>query len=353
MARPLRVDFPGALHVVTARAVPRQKLFRSEEEVDDFAGRLPGLVEAFGARFHGYCLLPNHYHLLVETPGANLARVLHRLNAGYTATANARRSRKGSLLQSRYRAVVFDEDPWLVRLSLYLHLNPVRKGLAADPWVYRGSSARAFGPTPEAIPGLDPTRVHRLAGGAAAYAELLEAARAAPPSAPWKEVWRQVALGGEALRQRVLASLEGRDPREIAGFVRERQGPSLEDVVRRVAESTGLAPEELLRGKFQRVLARKVALYLARRFTELTLREIGDAFGVDYTTVHMAARRVEALRREDPAVEEFVAGLEGELGAPRAPEPVAPPPAEPAPVPGAKRRGASRDPKPTGQLTLF
>lgn len=349
MARPLRAEFPGALYVVTARALPRQKLFRAPEEVDDFAGRLPGLVDAFGARFHGYCLLPNHYHLLVETPEPNLSRVLHRLNAGYTATANARRRRKGPLLQSRYRAVVFDEDPWLLRLSVHLHLNPVRKGLAPDPWQYPGSSARAFAAGGPALPGVETARVLGAAGGRGAYGALVEAGLRKAAPAPWGQVWRQVALGGEALRERVLACLEGKDPREIPGFRRARGGPSLEQVVALVAEQTGLAPEQLLRGKFQRVLARKAALHLAARFTGLTLREIGEAFGVDYTTVHMAARRLEALRRQDPGVDGFVASLEAQLQAPAPPPPEAPGPVK---APRA-RRDPARKPRATGQLDLF
>ena len=314
MARPLRVEFPGAQYLVTARAVPRQKLFRNPEEAADFAGRLPQLAETFGAVFHGYCLLPDHYHLLVETPQANLSRVLHRLNSGYTASVNAGRRRKGPLLQSRYRSILIDEDPWLLRLSVYVHLNPVREKLSRDPWSYPAASASAFGAGGAAIPGLATDKILALAGGREGYAALMEQALQKPPAAPWKEVWRQSVLGGEGLRNRVLAALEGVDTRELAGFSARPQGVDLDQVIRLVAENTGVEPREILRSKFQRVLARKLAIHLARRFTGLTLRQIGEAFGADYTTIHMASRRVEELRREDPGVDELLKALEGELG---------------------------------------
>jgi REP element-mobilizing transposase RayT len=352
MARPLRVEFPGALYLVSARAIPRQRLFRDEEEAADFSGRLPQLVETFGAVFHGFCLLPNHYHLLVETPRGNLTRIVHRLNSGYTASVNTRRQRKGPLLQTRYRSILLEEDPWLLRLSVHVHLNPVRKKLAGDAWSYPASSARAFGPLGPEIPGLATGKVLSLAGGPEAYARLLDDALQTPPPAPWKEVWRQSVLGGDGLRRRVLAALEGRDIREIAGFTPERGGVELPEVVRLVAENTGVGEREILRSKFQRVLARKLAIHLARRFTGLTLRQIGEVFGVDYTTIHMASRRVEELRRDDPGVEELLRALEGELSARTAPPPESPAKSEVEPKrkPPKKERAPKRE---TPQLKLF
>jgi len=365
MARPLRVEFPGALYLVTARSLPRQRLFRDSMEVEDFLSRLPELAEAFGVNCHAFCLLPDHYHLIFETPEPNLSRALHRLNAGYTARVNARRKRRGPLLQTRYRSLVVGEE-WLVPLSVHVHLNPVRKRLTVEPWSYAGSSARGYSAGAAPVPGLTTARILALAGSGATYRRRMDEALAEPPPAPWKQVWRQVVLGGEALRQTVLAAVQDRDVREIPGFSTRPEGPSLDQVVALVAEQTGLSVSHLTSGKFQRVLARKVAIYLARRFTGCTLREIGEVFGVDYTTVHMAARRLEELRVTDPGVEEFVAGLEEELrrssppappaAAPvfearvtevGAPEPVAADPPAPAKRPEGKRR------KGGGQMDLF
>ena len=356
MARPLRVEFPGALYLVTARAIPRQKLFRDDEETADFIARLPRLVESFGVVIHGFCLLPNHYHLLLETPRANLTRALHLLNSGYTAAVNAGRGRKGPLLQTRYRSILLEEDPWLLRLSVHVHLNPVRKKLARDPWSYPASSASAFASGGAAIPGLTTDRVLARAGGRESYAALVQEALRKPSPGPWKEVWRQAVLGGEALRSRVLSVLEGADTREIAGFTPDRGGVELDRVVGLVSENTGVASREILRSKFQRVLARKLAIHLARRFTGLTLRQIGEYFGVDYTTIHMASRRVEELRREDPGVDELVKALEVELSAgggealPDAPAAEEPKPAQ---KPSRKKPEEKAPKKETPQLKLF
>ncbi len=370
MARPVRVEFPGALYWVTARTLPRHKLYRDEDELEDLVGRLPRLAASFGAVFHGLCALPSGYHLLVETPRANLSRVMHRLNAGYTATVNARRRRKGPLLQTRYRSVLFEEEPWLLRLSVFVHLEPVRRRAVADPWAHPGSSARAFGDPPAPVPGVTTDRVLGLAGGRAAYGRLLEASARTPPEPPGRHVWRQVVLGGEALRDRVRAALEGRDVREAPGFAPPGRGLTLDAVLGVVAEHTGLPPDQILRGKFQRVLARKAAIYLARRYTDLRLREIGTAFGVDYTTVHMAARRVEELRARDPGVDGLLAAVEMDLAALEgaapslepAPAVEAPPtaggagteaPREAGPSPSRKRARRPRTRGSRGQLELF
>ncbi|RMG89349.1 MAG: hypothetical protein D6708_10090, partial [Candidatus Dadabacteria bacterium] len=120
----------------------------------------------------------------------------------------------------------------------------------------------------------------------------------------------------------------------------------------RVAEYTGLSPEQVVRGKFQRVLARKLALYLARKYTGLTLREIGERFGLDYTSVHMAVRRTEERRRDDPALDAMLRDLEASLAPEEPSKPQEPVPApEPAPEPKPKRRRKAEEPP--RQLKLF
>jgi REP element-mobilizing transposase RayT len=342
MARPLRVEFPGALYLATARSLPRQRLFRDTTEVEDFLSRLPELDSAFGVRCHAFCLLPNHYHLLLETPRPTLSRALHRLNAGYTAGANARRGRRGPLLQPRYRALLLGEE-WLVPLSIHVHLNPVRKRLAPDPWTYPASSARAYAPGAAPLAGLATERILGLCGGRHAYVQLVEEAQACPPPPPWKQAWRGLVLGGEELRQRVLEALEGQDLREVPGFSERPAGPSLERVLEAVAEYTGLPAAQLTSGKFQRVLARKAAIYLARKVTDCTLREIGKRFGVDYTTVHMAARRVEERRAQDPSLDALLSALERELRGGEAPAGV---PATDAPAAWQEALDASGNPGP-------
>ncbi len=343
MARPLRLEFPGGVYLVTARTRPRVRLGHTDEDMARLAARIPDLARAHGAVVHAYCFLPDHYHLLVETPRANLARVVHRLNAGIAASRRTRSG--GALFRGRYRALVIEPDTWLVPLSVHVHLNPVRRKRADDPWSYPGSSAAAYAGRP--LEGVRTERVLELAGGPRAYRDRVEAARTRPPRRPWREAWQGVALGGPEFVGRIRSMLSGRDLREVPGFGRRGEGPGMDEVVGHVAAFTGLTPEEIVRGKYQRVLARRAAMYLARRCTDLTLRQIGEAFGVDYTAVHMAVRRLEERRRHDPALEAFLAELEASFRSGPARE------EHGRPASRARRRRRGTGPGRGGQMSLF
>ncbi|GAB6063777.1 helix-turn-helix domain-containing protein [Deferrisoma palaeochoriense] len=348
MARPVRIEFPGATYLVTAKALPRRRWFRTADEAAALVVRLPEIVDAYGVRVHAACVLPDHYHLLLETPRANLSRAVHRWNTFLTARVKA----EGPILRGRFRALLIDPEDWLVPLSVRVHLNPVRRGLADHPAEYPASSARAYWEPRAGMPGVWTRSVLSRAGGREAYRKALEAELATPSPPPWKEAWRGLVLGGDGLRQRALALLGGRDLREFPGFGRPEPAADLDAVVARVAEYTGFSPEQVVRGKFQRVLARKLALYLARKYTGLTLREIGERFGLDYTSVHMAVRRTEERRRDDPALDAMLRDLEASLAPEEPTKPEEPVPApEPAPEPKPKRRRKAGEPP--LQLKLF
>src|SRR5512139_4048541 len=126
MTRPLRIEFPGALYHVTARGNERKPIYRDAEDRQRFLQRLAGVVETYKLAVHTYVLMRNHYHLLVQTRMANLARAMRQLNGVYTQDFNRRHHRAGHLFQGRYKALLVDKDAYLLELSRYIHLNPVR-----------------------------------------------------------------------------------------------------------------------------------------------------------------------------------------------------------------------------------
>jgi len=144
MARPWRIQFPGALYHVASRGNNRQSVYLSDDDRTDFLDLLARVQERFSLEIFTFCLMSNHYHLFLRTPQANLAAALHWLNATYTNHFHRRHRRCGHLFQSRYHAIlVTDEAHWL-HLSMYIHLNPVRAGLADDPADYKWSSFRDY-----------------------------------------------------------------------------------------------------------------------------------------------------------------------------------------------------------------
>lgn len=126
MARKLRIQFEGAIYHITIRGVGRQNLFEDEQDRERFLEQLRDGVEDDHVRLYMFCLMNNHAHLLAETPGGNLSRFMQRLQTAYTVYFNSRHKRSGHLMQGRYGAVLVEGDEYLLRLSRYVHLNPVQ-----------------------------------------------------------------------------------------------------------------------------------------------------------------------------------------------------------------------------------
>ncbi|MBM4027711.1 MAG: transposase [Planctomycetes bacterium] len=125
MARAQRIEYEGALYHVTARGNERRAIFLDDADREEFLRRLAESLERFEVQLYLFCLMPNHVHLVVETPRANLGRFMHRLQTAYTMYFNRRHRRHGHLLQGRYGARLVERGPYLLRLSRYVHLNPV------------------------------------------------------------------------------------------------------------------------------------------------------------------------------------------------------------------------------------
>jgi REP element-mobilizing transposase RayT len=143
MARPLRVEFPGAVYHVTSRGNARQSIFIDDENRGRFLDVLSIVVERFKWLCHAYCLMENHYHLLIETPNGNLSKGMRELNGVYTQWFNQRDRRVGHLFQGRYKAIIVEKDNHLLSLCRYVVLNPLRVGLIKKPEQWRWSSYRA------------------------------------------------------------------------------------------------------------------------------------------------------------------------------------------------------------------
>src|SRR4030042_3763058 len=144
MARPLRIVFEDAFYHVTARGNERRKIFFSQRDYEKFLSYLTDALQKYGVILHAFVLMTNHYHLIIETPKANLSSFMHSINSAYTTYFNIKRKRAGHLFQGRYKALLIDVDNSLLVLYRYLHLNPVRAGIAERPESYRYSSYRAY-----------------------------------------------------------------------------------------------------------------------------------------------------------------------------------------------------------------
>ena len=143
MARPLRIEYPGACYHITSRGNARQAIFRDDVDRDILLHVLGAAVKRFAWELHAYCLMGNHYHLLLQTPVPNLSRGMKQVNGVYTQRFNRRHERVGHLFQGRFGAILVEREAYLLELVRYVALNPVRAGMVSAPEQWRWSSHRA------------------------------------------------------------------------------------------------------------------------------------------------------------------------------------------------------------------
>ncbi|MEO6800164.1 MAG: transposase [Rhodanobacter sp.] len=269
MSRPLRVEFAGALYHVMARGDTRAAIFRDDEDRQGFCGGLARVCDRFRWRLWRYCLMDNHYHPLVETLVPTLSRGMREVNGVYTQAFNRRHGRVGHVLQGRYKAVLVDKDSYLLELSRYIVLNPVRARLcptAADwPW----SSYRAVMGKAAASDMLAVTETLSLFAedrGVARRAFARFVAAGVGVSLP--ENKRQLFLGNDDFAERMMALAKK---------------PSTE-VPRKQRAQRSLA-------QYERAASdRDSAIRAAYASGTYTLKAIGEHFGLHYATVSRIAR---------------------------------------------------------------
>jgi len=143
MTRPLRIEYPGAVYHVTSRGNEKKAVFKDDLDRENFLNTLQQVNKRYNWLCHAYCLMTNHYHLLIETPDANLSLGMRQLNGVYTQLFNKRHNRTGHLFQGRFKGILIQKDSHLLEVCRYVVLNPIRAGMAKNPQQWKWSSYRA------------------------------------------------------------------------------------------------------------------------------------------------------------------------------------------------------------------
>ena len=144
MSRPLRIQYEGAWYHVMNRGIARQPIYKTIDHRNIFLALLEEITKKFYIEIHAFCLMGNHYHLLLRTPIANLAKAMRHLNGLYTRRFNISQQRDGSIFRGRYQAILIEEEDYLIHVSRYIHLNPVKAKLSNNPFDYQWSSYRYY-----------------------------------------------------------------------------------------------------------------------------------------------------------------------------------------------------------------
>ena len=310
MSRPLRLEFAGALYHITSRGNEKKAIYLEDADFELFLSLMAEVCQRFNWVIHAYCLMTNHYHLVVETPDGNLSRGMRHLNGVYTQRFNSNHKRVGHLFQGRYKAILVDKDSYLLELSRYVVLNPVRARMVNEPGDWPWSSYRVTIGKQDGFEGLATDALLMQFGNQRNRA--IERFQTFISQGKGQEIWchlkNQIYLGDKNFveKQRVhLAKQEGkeyaRNNLDISSLsLRERVGvrgykcssyfmrvPKLSEVPLKQRRKPAKTLKEYQEGNANR----NDAIFAAYQSGGYTMDEIAEYFGCHYSTVSRAVAK--------------------------------------------------------------
>ena len=315
MARPLRIQFPGALYHVTNRGNNRTSLFKDDDDRKAFLGILAQSIDTYQIQLHSFVLMNNHWHLLVQTPLANLSEFMRHFNITYTSHYNRRHRQVGHLYQGRYKSFLVEEDSYLAMVSRYIHLNPVRissmknvgfKRRLKYLFSYEWSSLKGY---------LDPANefewveYHLVLTG---YGKSRRNAAEAYRAQLVLDLKGDLTIEDKVVGQSVLGSdsyvsmikqtyLHKAKDRERPGISKISQHVSLERLLNIIEQESGQTNLFEAEGPL-----RQVVMTFLYNYAGLNNREIGERFGVDYSTVSQGRKRLRERVKKDSQLESLI-----------------------------------------------
>jgi len=284
MARPLRLEFAGALYHLTSRGDGREAIFLSDADRRIFLDIVAAVRERVNWVVHAYCLMTNHYHLLVETPDANLSKCMRQLNGVYTQRFNRLHNRTGHVFQGRYKAILVQKDAYLLELARYVVLNPVRARMVRMASAWPWSSYRAMIGKAQPPEWLDTRATLATFGETESkaierYLQFVAEGKGQP--SPWEHLKNQVFLGSDSFVDAM-----------------RRQVPQNRDL-REVPQAKRLPPSKALSEYARQYPQRNDAIVAAYRSGGYTLRDIGDYFSLHYSRISKIVHAADLALREE------------------------------------------------------
>jgi REP element-mobilizing transposase RayT len=307
MARPLRIQLPGAFHHITSRGNERSPVFLSQRDREKFLSYLESASERYKAVIHVYCLMDNHYHLLLETPAGNLSQIMHHINGAYTTFFNTKRSRSGHLFQGRYKAILIEVDEYAKELSRYIHLNPVRAGMVGKPEEYEWSSYRHYTVERNAPEWLERNFIlgyfsKKLLRAMKLYCEFVDSSIDHEYKNPLADISNSVILGSKEFIAEIKDRFLGdqKSDRDLPALRNLSTSKSFDDI------------EEAVDSAFpsDKKLARQVKLYFCHRYSGRKLKEIGSRFGIGLSGVTRASNRISLKAEKDKKIGKILKRIE-------------------------------------------
>ncbi len=310
MARPLRIEYPGAFYHVTSRGNEQKAIFKSKKDREQFLHYLETATERYAAIIHTYCLMDNHYHLLVETAKGNLSQIMRHINGAYTTYFNVKRKRAGHLFQGRYKAILVEADEYAKELSRYIHLNPVRAGIVDKPEEFIWSSHSSYIGKKRKLEWLQTDFIlgyfdKKVSSAKKKYQQFVVDSIGSEEKSPFEGTIASTLLGSPGFIREITGKfLEGKEKdRNIPALREINRGPAIERIFKAISQVICDDAE----------MRKKMSLYLCHRYSGAKLKEIGEYFDMKDAAVSQASRRFAHQVGKDKALRKMVKRAEEKL----------------------------------------
>ncbi|MCF6219387.1 MAG: transposase [Gammaproteobacteria bacterium] len=278
MTRPLRIEYKNAYYHVMNRGGAQRDIFQHDEHRELFLELLREIHQMFRVEIHAYCLMDNHYHLLLSTPHSNLGRAMRHLNGVYTQRYNRLEKMDGPLYRGRYKAILVDADNYLLSVSRYIHLNPVEAGVVENPSDYDWSSYRQFIGEEHTRAWLNVSQTLGMIGVRNVkrrYKSFVEMGVDEETAVFYQKERTQAVFGVEKFVDSLVGKIK--EEAEIPESRLNRQRIRMKKIVSIVAKEFGVETSSILksrRGRGQKNRACAVSLYLSRKYAGLPLTRL-------------------------------------------------------------------------------
>jgi putative transposase len=287
MARPLRIEYPNAWYHVINRGRHRNKIFFSDEDYQIFLDLLGRCHTLFELDIHAYSLMPNHYHLLVSTPRANLARCMRHLDGVYTQQMNRKYRKDGTLFKGRYKAMLIEKEQYQLEVIRYIHRNPLKAKLVQRMEDHPWTSHRAYLQAAHQPPWLEKDSILQEFGTDREQAQRAFCAfvDGKPDEFYEKEVSKSrwpCALGTPSFKAWVKETFvqPKKDQKEIPQITETLRSADPEALLKRVCQEVPCSQDTFKKPRLRAYsLPRRAYVYLAREHLKLPCRDLGDMLG--------------------------------------------------------------------------
>lgn len=316
MARQLRIEYPGAFYHVMNRGAGRKPIFHDEQFYNLFLALLADLNKNFGIEIHAYCLMGNHYHLLIKTCHANLSIAMKHLNGVYTMRYNRLLKKDGPLFRGRFKSIVVDADEYLLQVSRYIHLNPVEAKLVKNPETYLWSSYKYYCDIKNKPDWLMIEELHSRfsqKNKRLAYQLFVSEGTDQDTHQIYNSSKIPAIIGKDTFCKKIQNALKLKPHKEIPDSKKFlHQCITKEKIIQKMAKHYKCKESDIILGKNKEL--KKIAVYFCKRLTNATLSEIGHYFsGVSYSGVSQISKRLTLEIKQNIQLAEKIKALESVL----------------------------------------